>query len=55
MNRRMVTAALLDLLDVTGHTLTIDAMGCQRSIAKKIRDKGATSAWAKLPRLWGPL
>jgi len=33
--------ALLDLLDVTGHTLTIDAMGCQRSIAKKIRDKGA--------------
>jgi predicted transposase YbfD/YdcC len=33
--------ALLDLLDVTGHTITIDAMGCQRSIAKKIRDKGA--------------
>lgn len=33
--------ALLDLLDVTGHTITIDAMGCQRSIAKKIRDNGA--------------
>lgn len=33
--------ALLDLLDVTGHIITIDAMGCQRSIAKKIRDKGA--------------
>lgn len=33
--------ALLNLLDVTGHTVTIDAMGCQRSIAKKIRDKGA--------------
>lgn len=33
--------ALLDLLDVAGHTLTIDAMGCQRSIAQKIRDKGA--------------
>ena len=33
--------ALLDLLDVTGHTVTIDAMGCQRSIAQKIRDKGA--------------
>jgi len=32
--------ALLDLLDVTGHTITIDAMGCQRSIAKKIWDKG---------------
>ena len=29
--------ALLDLLDVTGHTITIDAMGCQRSIAKKIQ------------------
>jgi hypothetical protein len=34
-------AALLDLLDVTGHIITIDAMGCQRSIAKKIRDRGA--------------
>ena len=33
--------ALLDLLDVSGHTVTIDAMGCQRSIAKKIRDRGA--------------
>lgn len=33
--------ALLDLLDITGHTVTIDAMGCQRSIAKKIRDNGA--------------
>ena len=33
--------AVIDLLDVTGHTVTIDAMGCQRSIAKKIRDKGA--------------
>ena len=33
--------ARLDLLDVTGHTLTIDAMGGQRSIAKKSQDKGA--------------
>ena len=33
--------ALLDLLDISGHTVTIDAMGCQRSIAKKIRDGGA--------------
>lgn len=32
---------MLDLLDVSGHTVTIDAMDCQRSIAKKIRDKGA--------------
>jgi len=29
------------LARVTGHTITIDAMGCQRGIAKKIRDKGA--------------
>ena len=30
--------AIPALLDVTGHTITIDAMGCQRSIAKKIKD-----------------
>ena len=33
--------AVLDLLDITGHTVTVDAMGCQRNIAKKICDKGA--------------
>ena len=33
--------ALLDLVDVAGHTVTTDAMGCQRSIAQKIQDKGA--------------
>lgn len=33
--------ALLDLVDVAGHTITIDAMGCQRSIAQKIQDRGA--------------
>ena len=33
--------AVLELLNVTDHIITIDAMGCQRSIAKKIRDKGA--------------
>jgi predicted transposase YbfD/YdcC len=32
--------ALLDLLDIKGHTVTIDAMGCQRNIAKKIQDLG---------------
>lgn len=32
---------LLDLLDIGGTTVTIDAMGCQREIAKKIIDKGA--------------
>ena len=33
--------ALLELLDIKGHTVTIDAMGCQRSIAKKIQAIGA--------------
>lgn len=32
---------LLDLLDIQGCTVTIDAMGCQKDIAKKIRDNGA--------------
>ena len=32
---------LLDLLDVTGCLVTIDAMGCQKAIAAKIRAKGA--------------
>jgi len=31
---------LLDLLDIQGHIVTIDAMGCQREIAAKIIDKG---------------
>ncbi len=33
--------ALLDLLDVKGCIVTIDAMGCQTAIAKKIIDQGA--------------
>jgi predicted transposase YbfD/YdcC len=32
---------LLDLLQLTGCTVTIDAMGCQKEIAKKIVDAGA--------------
>ncbi|HGE6108375.1 TPA: ISAs1-like element IS1358 family transposase [Vibrio cholerae] len=32
---------LLDLLDVKGCLITIDAMGCQKKIAQKIRDKEA--------------
>jgi predicted transposase YbfD/YdcC len=32
---------LLDLLDVKGATITIDAMGCQTAIAGKIREKKA--------------
>lgn len=32
---------LLDLLDVRGATVTIDAMGCQREVIKKIVERGA--------------
>ena len=32
---------LLDLLSLEGAVVTLDAMGCQREIARKIRDKGA--------------
>jgi len=32
---------LLDLIDVEGATVTVDAMGCQKEIAKKIADKKA--------------
>jgi len=33
--------ALLDLIDVKGDIVTIDAMGCQSDIAAKIRERGA--------------
>jgi hypothetical protein len=32
---------LLDGMEIAGDTITIDAMGCQREIASKIREKGA--------------
>lgn len=32
---------LLDMVDIKGSTVTIDAMGCQKTIAKKILSKGA--------------
>jgi predicted transposase YbfD/YdcC len=32
--------ALLDLLDLHGAVLTIDAMGCQKAIAQKVLDRG---------------
>ena len=32
---------LLDMLDVQGSTVTIDAIGCQKSIASKVVEKGA--------------
>jgi len=33
--------ALLQLLDVTGCIVTLDAMGCQKGIAQAIVDKGS--------------
>jgi predicted transposase YbfD/YdcC len=41
--RNEITAIpeLLDLIDVSGDTITIDAAGCQKEIVKKIRAKGA--------------
>ncbi len=32
---------LLELLELSGSTVTIDAMGCQKNIAEKIRDEDA--------------
>jgi predicted transposase YbfD/YdcC len=32
---------LLDMLDIKNQTITLDAMGCQKDIAKKIREKEA--------------
>ena len=39
-NTRWLTK-LLDLLTIKGAIVTIDAMGCQRDIARKILEKGA--------------
>ena len=33
--------ALLDMLEVSGCIVSIDAMGCQKAIAEKIREKNA--------------
>ena len=40
-NEIVAIPALLDVLDVAGAVVTIDAMGCQQRIAKKIRARGA--------------
>jgi predicted transposase YbfD/YdcC len=37
---------LLQLLDVRGATVTIDAMGCQKEIARQVRDQGADYVFA---------
>jgi predicted transposase YbfD/YdcC len=40
-NEIVAIPALLDMMAIEGAVVTIDAMGCQRAIAKKIRDKKA--------------
>ena len=35
---------LLQLLEISGALVTIDAMGCQKEIAEQIRDRGADYA-----------
>lgn len=40
-NEIVAIPRLLDLLDIEGAVVTIDAMGCQRAIAKQIVDKKA--------------
>ena len=40
-NEILAIPKLLDMLSIEGAVVTIDAMGCQRAIAAKIRDKGA--------------
>ena len=40
-NEIVAIPALLDMMQIEGAVITIDAMGCQRAIAKKIRDKKA--------------
>jgi hypothetical protein len=40
-NKITAIPELLDLIDVEGDTITIDAAGCQTEIVKKIREKQA--------------
>lgn len=40
-NEIIAIPKLLDVLDLKGTIITIDAMGCQREIARKIKEKGA--------------
>ena len=45
-NEIVAIPALLDLLSMEGAVVTIDAMGCQRNIARKIIGKKPTTFWA---------
>jgi len=40
-NEIIAIPTLLDLLEIEGATITIDAMGCQTAIAENIIDAGA--------------
>jgi Transposase DDE domain len=40
-NEIIAIPALLDMLEIEGAVVTIDAMGCQRDIAQKVIDKKA--------------
>jgi Transposase DDE domain len=40
-NEIVAIPALLDMMGIEGAVVTIDAMGCQRSIARRIIDKNA--------------
>jgi hypothetical protein len=54
-NEITASPELLESLDVSGDTITIDAMGCQRDIAAKIREKEADyvlSVKENQPRLY---
>jgi predicted transposase YbfD/YdcC len=45
-NEIVAIPKLLDMLDVQGAVVTIDAMGCQREIAQKVKDKKADYIFA---------
>ena len=46
-NEMTAIPKLLDLLVLEGAIVTIDAMGCQKAIAAKIREKGADCTASK--------
>jgi predicted transposase YbfD/YdcC len=45
-NEIVAIPKLLDMLDIEGAVVSIDAMGCQREIAQKVRDKKADYIFA---------
>jgi predicted transposase YbfD/YdcC len=53
-NSNEITAipTLLKLLDLQGATVTIDAMGCQKEIAKVITEQGADYVLAPVMLRW---